>query len=144
MLRGNSETKVDDKGRLKIPAAFKKVFDEAFPQSKFFVTSLEGKTARVYPLEEWTKVEEKFKSSFDPLMSDLKHKVNYWGGEAEMDTQGRVLIPQVLREHLKMLGEVSVMGMTSYLEVCTSEKAKQRAEREFTPEEWAKLEQRGI
>jgi MraZ protein len=144
MLRGNSETKVDDKGRLKIPATFKKVFDDAFPQNKFYVTSLEGKSARVYPLEEWIKVEEKFKSSFDPLMADLKHKVNYWGGEAEMDTQGRVLIPQVLREHLAMQGEVSVMGMTNYLEVCTAEKAKQRAEREFTPDEWAKLEQRGI
>jgi len=144
MLRGNSETKVDDKGRLKIPAAFKKVFDEAFPESKFFVTSLEGKSARIYPLQEWTKVEEKFKSSFDPLMALLKHKVNYWGGEAEIDTQGRILIPQVLREHLKMQGDVSVMGMTNYLEVSTSEKARQRAEQEFTPEEWAKLEQRGI
>jgi MraZ protein len=105
---------------------------------------LEGKSARVYPLQEWTKVEEKFKSSFDPLMAELKHKVNYWGGEAEMDTQGRILIPQVLREHLKMLGDVSVMGMTNYLEVSTSAKARQLAEREFTPDEWAKLEARGI
>jgi MraZ protein len=144
MLRGNSETKVDEKGRLKIPAAFKKVLDEAFPESKFFVTSLEGKSALIYPLQEWIKVEEKFKSSFDPLMTDLKHKVNYWGGEAEMDTQGRILMPQVLREHLKMQGEVSVMGMTNYLEVYTAEKARQRAEREFTPDEWSKLEQRGI
>jgi MraZ protein len=139
MLRGNSETKVDDKGRLKIPAAFKKVFDEAFPQNKFYVTSLEGKTARVYPIEEWIKVEAKFKSSFDPLMSDLKHKVNYWGSEAEMDTQGRLLIPQVLREHASLMGEVSVLGMTNFLEVCTSEKARQRAEREFTQDEWERL-----
>jgi MraZ protein len=144
MLRGNSETKVDEKGRLKIPASFKKAIDEAFPESKFFITSLEGKTARIYPLQEWIKVEEKFKSSFDPLMSLLKLKVNFWGGEAEIDTQGRILIPQVLREHLKMHGDVSVMGMTNYLEVSTSDKARQLAEQEFTAEEWAKLEQRGI
>src|SRR5713101_4092764 len=95
MLRGNSETKIDDKGRLKIPAAFKKVFEDEFPQTKFYVTSMDGKAARVYPMEEWTKIEEKLKSSFDPATADLKFKVNYYGGECDMDAQGRVLIPQV-------------------------------------------------
>jgi DNA-binding transcriptional regulator/RsmH inhibitor MraZ len=42
MLRGNSETKVDEKGRLKIPAAFKKVFDEAFPGEQVLRHVLRG------------------------------------------------------------------------------------------------------
>ena len=144
MLRGNSEARIDDKGRLKVPAPFKRVFDEEFAQSKFYVTSMDGKAARVYPLEEWIKVEEKFNSSFDPLMSDIIFKVNYWGGEADMDTQGRLLIPQVLRDNAGIKGDVAVMGMRTYLEVCTSERAKQRAERELTPAELEKLGQKGI
>ena len=144
MLRGNSEARIDDKGRLKVPASFKRVLDEEFPQSKFYVTSMDGKAARVYPLEEWIKVEEKFNSSFDSLMSDIIFKVNYWGGEAEMDTQGRLLIPQVLRDNAGIRGDVAVMGMRNYLEVCTSERAKQRAERELTPAELEKLGQKGI
>jgi MraZ protein len=144
MLRGNSETKIDEKGRLKIPATFKKVFEEEFPQTKFYVTSMDGKSARIYPMEAWLEVESKLKSSFDPLMSDLKHKVNYYGGEAEMDAQSRLLIPQVLREKAGIQGEVSVMGMTNFLEVLTSERAKQRAEREFTPAELERLAGMGI
>ncbi len=144
MLRGNSETKIDDKGRLKIPAAFKKVFEDEFPQTKFYVTSMDGKAARVYPMEEWTKIEEKLKSSFDPATADLKFKVNYYGGECDMDAQGRVLIPQVLREKAGITGEVAVMGMTVYLEVCTSERAKQRAEQELKPEDWKRFQELGI
>jgi len=144
MLRGNSEARIDDKGRLKVPAAFKKVIDEEFPQTKFYVTSMDGKTARVYPLEEWIKVEERFNSSFDPLLNDIIFKVNYWGGEADMDAQGRVLIPQVLRDNAGIKGDVAVMGMRTFLEVCTSESAKQRAERQLTPAELERLAEKGI
>src|SRR5882762_9579631 len=117
MLRGNAEMKIDDKGRLKIPAQYKKVFDEEFPETKFFVTSMDGQSARIYPMEEWHKIEEKLKGSFNPAMSALKHKVNYWGGEAEIDQQARILIPQVLREKAGIKGEVSVIGSTNFLEV---------------------------
>jgi MraZ protein len=144
LLRGNSEAKIDEKGRLKIPAAFKKVLDEECPQTKFYVTSMDGKTARVYPIEEWTQIEAKLKSSFDPSTAELKFKVNYYGGEADMDSQGRVLIPQVLREKAAIGGEVAVMGMTTYLEVCTSDRAKQRAEHEFTPDDWKRFQELGI
>ncbi len=133
MLRGNAETKIDEKGRLKLPADFKKVFDLEFPETKFYITSMDGKTARIYPMEEWLKVEEKLgKGSFNSITSELKFKVNYFGGEAEIDSQNRLLIPQVLREKAGIKGEVSVMGMMNFLEVCTSQFATERAEREFT------------
>ena len=144
MLRGNSETKIDEKGRLKIPASFKKVIDEEFHESRFYVTSMDGKAARIYPMTVWTDIEEKLKSSFDPATAELKFKVNYYGGETDMDSQGRVLLPQVLRETAGIAGEVAVMGMTTYLEVCTSGDAKQRAQREFTPDDWKRFQELGI
>ena len=144
MLRGNSETRIDDKGRLKIPAVFKKVLDEEFADNKFFITSVDGQTARVYPRESWLKVEAILNTKLTPATTDLKFRFNYWGGEAEMDAQARVLVPQVLREKAGIAGEVSVMGMNDFLEVCTSEKAKQRGERELTPEERAQASEMGI
>ncbi len=144
MLRGNSETKVDDKGRLKVPAAFQKVLNESFPGGVFFVTSLDGKSARVYPLTEWTKIESKFNSSFNGPQSRLKHKVNFWGGEVEADNQGRLLLPQRLREDLKMLGDVSVLGMVNYLEVITSNEARRLAEEPFTEADLKEIGEMGI
>ena len=144
MFRGNSQTRVDEKGRLKIPAQYKKVLEDE-SVSVFFVTSLDGKSARIYPLDEWRKIEEKFKdSSFDQTKALLKFKVNRYGNEAEIDGQGRILLPQVLREKAGLLGDVDVVGMTSYLEVMRSEQAQTFADQEFTPEQLQKIAEWGI
>ncbi len=135
MLRGNSPARVDEKGRLKIPAQFKQVLDESY-ENKFFVTSLDGQYVRIYPLEEWTKVEEKVKgSTFNETRRKFMLKVNYFGGMAEMDNQGRILIPPVLREASGMKGDVFVVGSASYLEVWTKDRMQAELSKEFTPEE---------
>ena len=144
MFRGNHPTRVDEKGRLKVPAEFKRVIDERYG-AQFYITSLDGKSARIYPLDEWRKIEEKFKdSSFDTTKALLKFKVNRYGNEAEIDGQGRILLPQVLREKAGLLGDVDVVGMTSYLEVMRSEQAQTFADQEFTPEQLQKIAEWGI
>lgn len=144
MFRGNSQARVDEKGRLKVPAQYKKVVDE-HSITIFFVTSMDGKSARIYPLDEWQKLEESFKgSSFDQTKALLKFKVNRYGNEAEIDSQGRLLMPQVLREKAGLVGDVDVVGMTSYLEVVRSERAQTLADQEFTPEQMNKLAEWGI
>ena len=67
MFRGNHPTRVDEKGRLKVPAEFKRVIDEKYGQ-KFYITSLDGKVAQVYPFEEWERIEQKLAalSTFNP------------------------------------------------------------------------------
>ncbi len=105
-------------------------------QNKFFVTSLDGQYVRIYPLEEWTKVEERVKgSTFNKTRRKFMFKANYYGGTAEMDAQGRVLIPQVLREAAGMKGDVFVVGSTRYLEVWNKERVQTELTQEFTPEE---------
>jgi len=47
--------------------------------------------------------------------------VSYYGQNVEMDSQGRLLIPQLVREKLKLTGDVLVFGMQSYLEVANRE-----------------------
>jgi MraZ protein len=116
MFRGNHPTRVDEKGRLKIPADFKRVIDERCG-TQFFITSLDGERAQVWPMPEWQKVEEKIAAMTTVSKKKILDRLNYYGQEAEMDAQGRVLIPQVLRESAKTVGDVVVLGHDKHLEV---------------------------
>ena len=129
MFRGNHPTRVDEKGRLKVPAEFKREIEERYG-TKFYITSENGKTAKVYPMEEWEKIEQKLAQvpSFNPAKKKFLDRVNYYGQVAEMDTQGRVLVPQILRETAKVTGEVVVFGMMTYLEVTNHDAFRQNME----------------
>ena len=118
MFRGNHPTRVDEKGRLKVPAEFKRTIDEKYGQ-QFYITSRDGKIAEIYPFEEWKKIEEKLAtvSSFNPAKKKFLDRVNYYGQMVEMDSQGRVLIPQILRESAEVKGDVLVFGNLTFLEV---------------------------
>jgi len=129
MFRGNHPTRVDDKGRLKLPAEYKRRADEVYgPQ--FFITSRDGKRAEIYPLKEWEKVEAGLAKipDFNPQKRKLLDIVNYYGQMAEMDAQGRVLIPQLLRELAKVTGDVVVLGKQTFLEVANHEEFKRQME----------------
>lgn len=118
MLRGNALAKIDDKGRLKLPAGYRAEIEPKFG-SEFFVTSLRGDSVRIYPMEVWTRIEEKLArtSSLDPAVMRFKNAVNYYGQCASMDPQGRILIHPLLREKAGVRGEVAVLGQHDYLEV---------------------------
>ena len=123
MFRGNHPTRVDEKGRLKLPAAFKHRVDEFYKSNEFFITSKDGKRAEIYPMQEWEKIEAKIATipSMNPLRKRFLELSSYWGQAAEMDPQGRLLIHPRLRESAQTMGEVEVFGMQTYLEVANSE-----------------------
>ena len=109
MVRGNQPAKVDAAGRLKLPEKFRGTVLELYgPQ--FFVTSRDGERAEMWPLKEWEKVEEALAST---PSSKAKQKfmdaTSYYGQEIEMDAQGRLLMPQLLREKADLKGDVAVM-----------------------------------
>lgn len=146
MFRGNHPTRVDDKGRLKVPAEFKRVIDEKYGQ-QFYITSLDGKVAQVYPFEEWERIEQKLAnlSTFNPTKKKFLTRVNYWGQQVEMDGQGRLLIPQLLREKAVIKGEVAVLGNLTYLEVRNLPTLQTEIETEsFTAEDEKTLDDLGI
>ena len=146
MFRGNHPTRVDEKGRLKIPAEFKRVIDEKYGQ-QFYITSLDGKVAQVYPFEEWERIEQKLAglSSFNPTKKKFLDRTNYYGQQVELDGQGRLLLPQLLRESGQIKGEVAVLGNLTYLVVRNLELFKKEIEEEkFTPEDEKTLDELGI
>ena len=146
MFRGNHPTRVDEKGRLKVPAEFKRVIDEKYAQ-KFYITSLDGAVAQIYPFEEWERIEQKLASlsTFNPTKKKFLNRVNYYGQVVEMDGQGRLLVPQILRESAQIRGEVAVLGNLTYLEVRNLEAfRKEMDEQAFTDDDKKTLEDLGI
>ena len=109
MLRGNHPATVDAKHRIKVPTAFRNVIRETYGDD-FFLTSFTGENVLAYPLPEWGRVEERLQAipSMNPSRQKLLSRVNYYGALASMDRQGRVLVPQLLREASAIDGEVVV------------------------------------
>jgi MraZ protein len=146
MFRGNHPTRVDEKGRLKVPAEFKRVIDEKYG-TQFYITSLDGKVAQLYPFEEWERIEQKLAglSTFNPTKKKFLDRVNYYGQAVEMDGQGRLLIPQIIRDSAQIKGEVAVLGNLTYLIVRNLETFRREIEEQaFTPEDEKTLDDLGI
>ena len=146
MFRGSAPTKIDDKGRLKIPTEFRRILDETYGP-EVFITSVRGESAVVYPLQVWEEVERKLAAV--PNSDRSKHRflerVNYFGQQARLDAQGRVVIPQILREQAQMVGEAIVSGRIDQLEVWNRERFGQKLDAEpFTEEDFQNLATYGI
>ena len=146
MFRGNHPTRVDEKGRLKVPAEFKRVVDEKYG-NQFYITSLDGKSALVYPFEEWRQIEDKLSrlSTFNPTKKKFLNRTNYYGQLVEMDGQGRLLVPSLLRDAAEIRGDVAVLGNLTFLEVRNlAGFQKEIAENPFTGEDENTLNELGI
>jgi MraZ protein len=117
-FRGNHPAKVDPKGRLKMPAAFKLLVDAQYVV-QFYVTSTDGVSAQIWPLPEWEKQEVLLaeSSTMDAAVDKYLNLTSYYGQQVEMDKEGRLLLPQLLREKAKLDAEVAVLGKLNYLEV---------------------------
>ena len=118
MFRGNNPAKVDDKGRLKIPSAFKTLLDAA-NVTQLYITSTDGRKAEIWPLPEWEKREKLLAehSNLDDAVEKYLNLTSYYGQQVEMDSQSRVVLPQKLRDKGKLDAEVVVLGKLVYLEV---------------------------
>ncbi len=118
MFRGNHPAKVDEKGRLKLPAAFKQLLD-AQSISQFYITSPDGKSAEIWPLPEWEKQETLLaeSSTMDDAVDKYLDMTSYYGQQVEIDSQGRLVLPQILRGTAKLDAEVAVMGKLNHLAV---------------------------
>jgi MraZ protein len=131
VLRGNHAAKIDEKGRLKIPNAFRALVETKHGK-ELFVTSLTGEYVRVYPMPVWQALEEKLARmpSTHPARLKFLDRVNYYGQAAEIDAQGRVVIHARLRDSAGMTGEVDVFGQYDYLDVWNHERFVAKLQRE--------------
>ena len=96
-----AQASVDEKGRLKLPAEFLEYL-EALKVTKVFITTFDQRLARIYPIAVWKVNEALFENSADPAAERLALLAKAYGGDAEIDKSGRVLLPAKLREILDL------------------------------------------
>jgi MraZ protein len=147
MLRGNHPARIDEKGRLKIPNGFRSFVESQYGQ-ELFVTSVTGEFVRLYPMAVWLEIERKLAAvpSANPSKQRFLDRVNFFGQVTTLDKQGRVLIPQILRETAGMAGEVSVLGLQNHLAVWSQKRLQERLFKKepFTEEDGRALSEFGI
>lgn len=122
MFRGSAPAKIDDKGRLKMPTEFRRLL-EGHHGAEVFVTSVTGESALIYPLPVWEQMEAKLASlpSSNRAKQRYLARVNHFGQQLKLDSQGRAVVPQILRDKAQICGEVVVSGRIDHLEVWNRE-----------------------
>ena len=119
MFMGEYNHTIDAKGRLIVPAKFREILGDNFIVTK----GLDG-CLFVYPNDEWTRFEEKLKSL--PLTNKHARQFTrfFLAGAAacEVDKQGRILLPQVLREFASLEKDVVLVGVASRIEIWSRER----------------------
>jgi MraZ protein len=146
VFRGHEQARIDDKGRLKVPNVFRSSLETKYGR-ELFLTSLTGEYVRVYPMPVWLELEEKLAQmpSTHPSRLRFLDRVNFFGQVAEIDTQGRVLVPARLRETATMSGDVDVIGQIKYLDVWNHDRFLTKLQRDaFTDEDAKALSEFGI
>jgi MraZ protein len=145
-LRGSFPAKIDDKGRLKVPAVFRGVIhDQQGPD--VFVTSVAGESVRLYPMQVWIGIEQRLSQMPANHPSRLKFldRVNYFGQTSELDSQGRVVIPAHLRDSASIVGDVRVIGRIDHVEVWNEDRFLQKLQREpWMDDDGLRLSEHGV
>jgi MraZ protein len=117
MFRGRSIHTLDAKGRIRIPARFREILKTRY-EDRCVITNLD-RCLIAYPLQEWEIIEEKL-GSLSLVRQDVKAFQRFFisgATECNFDKQGRILIPQTLREHAALEREVVLAGMLRSFEV---------------------------
>lgn len=119
MFMGEYSHSIDAKGRLIVPSKFREQLGDQFVVTK----GLDG-CLFVYPDDEWKSIEEKFRSV--PLTTKDARKFSrfFFAGAAscEIDKQGRILLPQILREFAGLEKDVVLVGVLSRIEIWSKDK----------------------
>ena len=114
MLFGGYDHKIDKKGRVFIPSAFREELGESFIICK----GIYGKCCLcVYSKDEWKNLVEKIGTLPGTKSSTVKRFLYDGAFNVEFDTQGRILVPPALREYASFDSEVHIIGMDTNLEI---------------------------
>ncbi|MGD0347185.1 MAG: division/cell wall cluster transcriptional repressor MraZ [Terracidiphilus sp.] len=137
MFRGNHPARIEESGRLKLPVPFKQLLD-ADNVTDLYVTSEDGQRAKIWTLKAWEQIEANLAphTTMNEAVEKYLDMTSYYGQQVKIDAQGRIVLPQILREAAKLEGELVVMGKITYLQVVNkSQFAQDLAARAISPDE---------
>lgn len=119
VLIGNYTARFDASGRVKIPEKIREVIEQVYGKD-LFVTSLFDDSVTIYPLSVWLAMTDLASEGALHLRPDVRRfmlRVNRNGSRHELDSKGRVLISQALREKAQLRDEVEVIGLSNHIEI---------------------------
>lgn len=117
MFRGRSVHTIDVKGRIRIPSRFRDILKTHF-EDRLIITNYDA-CLIAYPLQEWERIEQKL-GELSFVRQDVKAFQRFFisgATECNFDKQGRILLPQTLREHASLEREVILAGMVKSFEI---------------------------
>jgi len=128
MFRGRHVHTIDAKGRVSIPAAYRTNLQGSTDESP--VLTADHRCLKLYPFEDWCTYEESIvaKAAVDPDAQDFVRLVMSRAGEAPIDKQGRILVPQYLREHAHIEKDVTFAGVGHTVEIWNTSRFEESLE----------------
>jgi transcriptional regulator MraZ len=115
MLLGTHEHTIDDKSRLTLPAKFRRAFEDGVVLTRGIESCL-----LAYPKQDWERAFGSRLDALDPLRGETRRLQRYFFAnmvEDDLDKQGRIGIPSVLKEYAKLDRDVVVAGVNDHLEI---------------------------
>lgn len=110
MFSGSHQLTIDEKGRLAIPARYRQELAESC-NSQLFITRGHNPCLEIYPAHEFKRVADQIEAMEDQDEAELAKGVFIGAAfETEIDKQGRVLLPPMLRKQAKLNGSAVLMG----------------------------------
>ncbi len=118
MFRGRFNYNIDTKSRLSVPAKFRDVLASHYNDERLIITNFD-QCLWAYPIAEWQALEKKV-SALPQFLDEVRALQRVFisaATECPVDKQGRILIPQSLREYAGINQDVVVVGMTKRIEI---------------------------
>ena len=110
---------IDPKGRIIIPAPFREIISSNYSPKLYIVNAAFDKCLHIYPQEEWNRLEEKVRQL--PKMQEevrfFMRRVIASAQEAEIDKQGRILVPAAHREDAGLRSDIVIVGQIEKVEL---------------------------
>lgn len=119
MFRGLSAAQIDSKGRITIPSNYRTLLVEESSGSMVVTIDTESPCLLLYPFPQWQVIEEKLESlpSFQPAARRIQRLLMGHATELELDRQGRVLLPTLLRDYADLDKTAILVGQGRKIEI---------------------------
>lgn len=123
MFRGRYEHTIDSKGRISIPSKFREILAQKY-NDRLVITNFDHCLA-AFPYEEWNTLIEQKIGNFSIMRKEMSAFLRYFYSSAidcVLDKQGRLLIPQTLRDYANLQREVILVGEGRFIEIFAKER----------------------
>jgi MraZ protein len=128
VFRGVNGINIDGKGRMMMPARYREGFQQTNRDTVVLTIDTEEKCLLLYPIAAWEEIESKLAAlpSFNPAARRIQRLLIGHATEVEFDSQGRILLPPLLREYAGLTKRMMLVGQGKKFELWDEEHWQQR------------------